>query len=269
MADLTTSELEARIRDAGAFAESMASTLPTVPNKAMALMAMNAKYGSVAASAVVLRRADAAHKAFGQVASCLFDLRGQDLAKAAGADRRGILEFSLLSGSKDLEARALSAPLAPKYPDLAAVADAYLRALHALAKGDDAGARAAASALAAIPEDQARKAKYYPGLGPVVEAILGASEGALRAALEPVLETHVQFAQKGHLKGLESAYFCVPATCLALLARRRGQKPSVDPRYSKVPLQLRVTALAQWEGKPTKDLSFDVQANVLPLDCVG
>jgi hypothetical protein len=269
MADLATSELEARIRQAGTFAESMASTLPSVPNKAMAWMSMNASYATMAAGALALGRADAARQAFGQVAACLFELRGQDLAKATGADRRGLLEFSLLSGRNDLASRTLSEPLASTYPDLGPVADGYLRALHSLAKGDDAGARAAATALVAVPEEKALKAKYYPGLGQVVEAILSASEDALRRALDAVLETHVRFARKGHLRGLESSLYCTPATCLALLARRRGLTPSVEARFAKVPLQLRVTALAQWEGRPTKDLTFEVQADVLPLNCVG
>jgi hypothetical protein len=260
-ADLATSELEARLRDAESIAASKLAALPTVPNKAMALMTLNAKYGTVAWNAVALGRSEVARKAFGQVASCLLELTGQDPVEATGADRRGLLEFSLLSGNKELEARVVSSPLASRYPDLGPNADGYMRALYALAKGEDAEARAAALALAAIPEDRAKKGKYYPGLGPVVEAVLQKSEEALGAALGVVLETHVQFAKVGHLRGLETAYFCMPATCLALLARRRGLTASVDPRYSKVPIKLRVTSLTEWEGKPTKGLMFEVKVD--------
>ncbi len=265
MTDLATAEFEARIRHARTSIEARSKTLPSVANPGIALLNLACGWITIALANTYLKRYEEARFAYGQSALALSALLDRDAKAPAGANAKYALEAAILSSDEGTLASCLGKVSAGNWEDLTPVGRGYLRALRSLAKGDQEGAKAAANELKDVPDPDAEKVKFYPGLGSLVSAIISLSPDRVRAGLERVLETHVRYAKRGHLRRQEASLLCTPASCLVALALKRGIPVSVDPRYHAVPIKLPVTHLEQWQGQPTAGRQLEVLADMLPL----
>lgn len=269
MADLATAEFDERIRLARDFSETTAKSLATVPNKGIALMTLAQQQVTVASLSIQRGRREDARAAFARAAAALLDLLVASPTTAPGGSRKSALEFALLSGNRELEARCLAAGVPASCPDLGRTVEPYFRALHALASGNLDAARGFAGQLAQVTVEEAQKVRYYPHLGDVVAGIVEKSEPALRAGLEKVLERHAHYSRKGHFRGSEASLLCTPAAALSVLASRLGVPPAASEKARRIEVTFKVSALEKWEGGPTRGLSFDTVVDVLPLESLG
>ena len=265
MVDLATAEFEERIRMARAFSESTLQSLAAIPNRGMALMNLVQSQASIAYLSIQRGRREDARSAFARAGGFLLDLVGVSPATAPCGSRKTAIECALLSGDLALESRCLGIGLPESCADLGRTIEPYLRALHALASGNQEVARRAAAQLSAVSVEEARKAKVYPHLGDVVSAILEKNEIALGVALGNLLGHHIHYSKKGHLRGSEAGLVCTPAAALVVLAWRSGLRPVVEDRLRRVDLKFRVSAIETWDGKAAKDLFIEVGVDVLPL----
>lgn len=247
----------------------MAKSLSTFPNKGAALMSLTGYQATIGLISLLKRRRDDAREAFSLAAGYLLDLIGVAPATAPCGARKSAMEFALLSGNGEFESRCLKLGFPAACQDLGRTAEPYARALHALASKDFEAARGFAAQLSQVTVEEAQKAKYYPHLGEVISCIVEKNDSALRKALENLLERHGHYSKRGHLRGSESTLLCTPAAALSVLATRLGLHPTVDDQLRRIPQSFRVSALEIWEGGPTRGLTFETVADVLPLDLLA
>jgi hypothetical protein len=269
MADLAAAEFDERLRLKRQFSESTAKSLATVPNKSMALMSLAGDYASIAVHSLLKRQREDARKAFALEGASLLELVAVEPRTVPCGARKSALECALLSGNGELESRCLAVGLPAACPDLGNLVEPYARALFALASKNVEEARRCAVQLSQIPAEEILKRKFYPHLGEIVSSILDKDDSALRKGLESLLERHGQFSRKGQYRRSEAGLLCMPAAALSALALRYGLHPAADDRVRKIKLTFGVSALETWEGGPTRGLTFEIIADVLPIDLLA
>ena len=188
-----------------------------------------------------------------------------------------VIERAILWGDREAEAAVLAIPVQTDDGSLSrgrlVWGRGWVEALRALALGEDDAAAAAAAILESVSDDFHRAHQGYPRCGPAVRAILESDSECLRVELDAICAQHVVFATRGNMRLSERALQCIPATCLAILARRRGIPADVDERYHAVRLKLPVTVIEEWQGEPVGrqivEGTFDIVPRVLLPDVPG
>ncbi len=265
MEELAEAELIARAQRAQESAENTERNLAAVVNRASALTNMAAYWDSVGRCRYQLGSKELALEAFSRVARLLWErVSAKSPGYSIGSGLLSALERAIISEEQSTLLAASRYEDARASEGLSAIGAHYCQALQALCRGDEARGRQAAGALERITDSEAEKEKFYPRLGAAVASLLAKDERRFGDAINRILECHVHYSTKGHLRGLEAAFICVPATCLSALAKGRGVSISPDPRWLRAKMKFPVTNLEQWQGRPTRGLKFDLEVNCLP-----
>jgi hypothetical protein len=229
-------------------------------------MIIAAKWDSIGRCQLQLGLKDLARASFAKVVALEWERLGlKSVHLPLGSNLTSVLETAILSGEENIQAAASRYEDPRASEGLTEAGTHYCRALQALSRGDEAGIRREADGLQRVAPS-AEKQRWHPDLGAAVSALSQRDEKAFAGAISRILERHARFATRGHLRGLEAAFICSPATSLAILAKRRGVTVSVDSRRARFTMKSRVTGLEQWQGKPTRDLFFQLEVNCLPLE---
>ena len=259
--------MEARIQSAVRFAESSERTLASAVNKASALTSLAAKWDSTGRCQLQLGREADSQAAFRKATRWLWErVRKPSPGYQDAPDLKTVLELAILSGDREAERFASQTEATDVSTSLSQPAAAYFRALQAFSLGDEARARRAGDELTRIPDAVADKAKYYPRLGDAVDALLTGNTAAIGTAIDAILERHVHYSTKGHLRRLEAAFICLPATCLAVVGTRRGLSFITSQRFNSIKMKFPVISLEVWQGKPGRGLEFELEVNCLPVN---
>lgn len=182
-------------------------------------------------------------------------------------DWESALRTAITTSNPDLEQRVLAIPFDLHDGSLGPVRRPFAEGLVGLLRDDDRMLAKAAADASNVPDEEAIKAKWYPRLGPALEAIHDRDADRLRSELNAVCAQHVTFATKGHLRLSEGAWSISPVIQLLLLARRRGIDANVDSGYHALRLRIRVGHVTEWEGRPVgRDAVVEAIVDPVPID---
>lgn len=184
-------------------------------------------------------------------------------------DWEGALQTAIGTGNHELERQILAIPVDTADGSLG-LRKPFTDALAALVANDDNAVAKAAAEAASLSDDKVIKAKWYPRLGPALQALLASDQQGLRDELNAICVQHVAFAKKGHLRLSEGAWLIAPVVHLLIFARRRGLEVDVDPEYHAQKLAIRVGHVKEWEGKPVgRAATAEAIVDPVPIDTVG
>jgi len=185
-------------------------------------------------------------------------------------DWEGALRTAIISGKRELEHRVLAVPVDLADGSLGPTRKAFAEGLRALVTGDDEVLHAAAADAGKVPDDTIVQAKWYPRIGPALQALLDRDGEHLSEELNAICAQHLIFATKGHLRLSEGAWIIPPVVQLLIFARRRALDVDVDPKYHAQTLRMRVGYVHEWEGQPVgRDATVEAIVDPVPVDQLG
>lgn len=270
-APLALAEVEARVAFALDAAPRAERDLDRVPHPDLALANLSSYHGIAAVWLIQLRRFDEGLEHYR--AAITYSVQRREMLAAAGQlrlrDWLGALESVLRTRSLDLADRLLA--IVPPLGDgtLTDLGEHWAMALGALVRGDQAAARAAAEAMAAIGDERALKGKSLPRRGQAIIALLDGDVAAFRRELDAMCTQHVVFATRGYLKGSEAGLVCKDVVALLTLAARRGIEVDVAEEYHRVKMTFPVTHLREWQGENVYMSRIKLVVDSVPAVLVG
>ncbi len=172
----------------------------------------------------------------------------------------GLYRRSVVFGWREVEARLGAIGTDPGDGGIVAVARPWVRTALAMTREDRHELSAAVAELKAVPDEQATRDKWFPGVGAAVEALLGGDQASLAPLLGALFRRHAELLKRGSLSdaGLETQE---PEVLLAL-ARRQGLEPVVDETDRSIQLRQKVLHVTEWEGQPVAPTEFHVQVDL-------
>jgi hypothetical protein len=178
------------------------------------------------------------------------------------------LHGALLWNDSETETYLRDTPIPLEKMSCAPVLFHYFRGVRALLQGNESEALAAANEAVDLDYTGA-KWKTLSGLGLALKTLLEKGAESFSRALCAVLDSHIKYATRGSLRGMDEALLCIEAISLAILARRRDINVTVPNKYHAVKLTRNVTALETWNGQHVYRQKFVTEADILPETLVA